>query len=83
MNNYGDQVLLAILAKSFGRDVWCGSPGQFRKAHPALTGAALKTLSLLELVEPDQDSPWGYRPTRNLTRQLLDPLIDDDKEHPD
>jgi hypothetical protein len=83
MNNYGDQVLLAILAKSFGRDVWCGSPGQFRIADPTLAEAAFKTLSLLELVEPDNDSPRGYRPTRNLTRQLLDPLVDDDIEHAD
>jgi hypothetical protein len=83
MNNYGDQVLLEILARSFGRDVWCGTPGQFRKAHPTLVEAALKTLGLLALVEPDKDSPWGYRPTRNLTRQLLDPLVDDDKEHAD
>jgi hypothetical protein len=83
MNNYGDQVLLAILAKSFGRDVWCGSPGQFRTAHPALTEAAFKTLSLLELVEPDEDSPSRYRPTHNLTDQLLDPLIDSKKKHAD
>ncbi len=83
MNNYGDQVLLAILARSFGRDVWRGTPGQFRTAHPTLVEAAFKTLSLLELVEPNNDSPWGYRPTRKLTRQLLDPLVDDDKEHAD
>jgi hypothetical protein len=79
---YGDQVLLAIFEKSFGRGVGCGSAEQFRETHPNLVEAALKTLSLLELVEPDQSSPWGYRPTHGLTEQLLDPLIDHDKEHP-
>jgi hypothetical protein len=83
MKNYGDQVLLEVLARSFGRKVWCSTPGEFRKAHPTLVEAAFKTLSLLQLVEPDKDSPWGYRPTNNLTRQLLDPLVDDDKEHAD
>jgi hypothetical protein len=83
MNNYGDHVLLEILAKSFGRNVWHGTPGQFRTAHPTLVEVAFKTLSLLELVKPDQDSPWGYRPTSNLTYQLLNPLTDRDKEHAD
>ena len=83
MNNYGDHVLLEILAKSFGRNVWHGTPGQFRTAHPTLVEGAFKTLSLLELVKPDQDSPWGYRPTSNLTYQLLNPLTDRDKEHAD
>ena len=83
MNNYGDQVLLEIFARSFGRNIWRGTPGEFRKAHPNLVEAAFNTLHLLELVEPDHDSPWGYRPTQNLTRQLLDPLVDDDQEHAD
>jgi hypothetical protein len=83
MKNYGEEVLLAILARSFARNVWHGTPGEFRKAHPTLVEAAFKTLSLLELVELDRDSPWGYRPTRHLTSQLLDPLVDSDKENID
>ena len=45
--------------------------------------AAFNTLRLLKLVEPDHDSPWGYRPTQHLTSQLLDPLVDSDKDFVD
>ena len=83
MNNYGDHVLLEILSQSFGREFWRGTPGEFRNAHPALVEGAFKTLQLLELVEPDHDSPWGFRPTRHLTAQLLDPLVDSDKKSAD
>jgi len=83
--SYGDQVLLAIFAKSFGRDVWCGNPKQFREAHPTLTEAGCRMMRLLELVEPDEGSPFGHRPTNNLTMQLLleSEMTHTDKKTPD
>jgi hypothetical protein len=83
MRHYGDQLLLAILTKSFGLD-GLGSVEQFMDAHPALTETAYNTLRFLGYVEPDHSSSFGFGPTHALTHQLLEPSpCDCEKQHPD